>query len=481
VKPLTLRARMFGSFMVFATVLVVVAGAAHYYETREALLELVDRDLADAASELGARRSLRQPLEAGVPALSDAGLHAFELYAIPSGVRVARSANLEGADDLIDRSSRAALASGSRSISLTRELPRVGRLRVHATRTPLQLGPSPRTGEDALVIVTAQDLVEVEDELRDVLAWSAATLGIALVLSGLAAWLTVRHLTRPLRDIAAAASRIESGGAAAAVPGSGANDEIDDLAGALERAFSRLKDAYDRQARFASDAAHELRTPVAAVRAQAEVASRRERTPDQYRLAMEQILEAATRMQQTLDALLLVARGDSDAVSVRTGRADLATVARDVVAAAESESRAGAVRLRVEAPDSAPLSGDARLLGILVRNLVDNAVAHSGSGGTVELTVVPDSAGVTLRVRDQGDGIPADALPHVFDRFFRVDASRSRATGGSGLGLSLVLLIAQMHGGTASADSAIGVGTTMTVRFPPATASARGGGRGAGA
>ncbi|MCC7137797.1 MAG: HAMP domain-containing protein [Planctomycetes bacterium] len=458
---------MFLWFMALATVLVVVSGAAHLYETREALLELVDQELGRTARDLAERYAAGAPLDTTPRSPRESEPRSFEVYTIPDGVLVARSPTLGHSTQLLDATRRAALlAPRTAGDSWTEEVSALGRLRLYAMQHALAGRPAPGTGPAALLIVTSQDLKEVDDELRDVIAWTGATLAIALVLAAGAAWMAVRYLTRPLREIAEAATRIEHGNGEA-IPGPGAGDEIDALAGALERAFSRLRDAYERQARFASDAAHELRTPVAAVLAQAEVATRRERTVDQYRDAMAQIVEAAQRMQQTLDALLLVARGGSDTTRVREGVADLVSVVREATASCEVLAGSRAVALHVAGPETAPLAGDPRLLGILVRNLVENAVAHSASGNSVEISVSVEPAVVTLRVRDRGDGIPADALPCVFDRFFRVDESRSRATGGSGLGLSLVRLIAELHGGTAKAESTVGVGTTMTVQLPP--------------
>lgn len=466
-RPRKLRARMFLWFMALATVLVVVSGAAHLYETREALLELVDQELGRAAQDLAERYAAGAPLETTPRSPRESGPRSFEAYTIPDGVLVARSTTLGHSTQLLDTTRRAALlAPRAAGDSWTDEVFGLGRLRLHAAQHALAGSAAPGTGPEALLIVTGQDLEEVDEELRDVIAWAGATLAIALVLAAGAAWMAVRYLTRPLREIAAAAARIEHGRGEAEIPGSGAGDEIDALAGALERAFSRLRDAYERQARFASDAAHELRTPVAAVLAQAEVATRRERSVDQYRETMARIVEAARRMQQTLDALLLVARGGSDTARVREGVADLVSVVREATASCDALACSRAVALEVTGPGSAPLAGDPRLLGILVRNLVENAVAHSVPGSSVDITVAVGTAEATLRVHDRGHGIPADALPYVFDRFYRVDESRSRATGGSGLGLSLVRLIAELHGGTASAESSVGVGTTMTVHLP---------------
>jgi two-component system, OmpR family, sensor kinase len=451
--------------MALATVLVVVTGAAHWYETREALFEVLDLDLQARATEFAARHAQGQPLEAPGTVM-DKNLRGFELAETGSGAAVARSASLPQGTTLLDGDRIARTGGRPKAIFETRAVVGLGRVRVCALRFPASPSSGVAAASPAFVVAVFQDVREVEEEIRDTLAWTAATLGIALALSTVAAWLAARHLTRPLRTIAAAAGEIEATGVVRPIPTPGAGDELDQLAGALERAFSRLQASLERQARFAGDAAHELRTPVAAILAQAEVAARRERTPQEYQQALEAIVAAARRMQETLEALLLVARGDRDAGSVLRARADLAEVARETVTATAAIASARGVEVRLATPGAAPLPGDARLLGVLVRNLVDNAIAHSPDGGVVDVDVLSTPQETTLRVRDRGAGIPSDALPHVFERFFRADPSRSRATGGTGLGLALVRQIATLHGARASVESPPGAGVTVSVVFP---------------
>ena len=214
----------------------------------------------------------------------------------------------------------------------------------------------------------------------------------------------------------------------------------------------RLRVRYEQQARFTADASHELRTPLAVIRTEVDLALRRERAPEEYRDAQTSVREGADRMQGILDALLLLARADAGAGADHVDL-DLREVARDVAGTVPVEGQPARMR------------GDARLLGILVRNLVSNALRHTPSGA-VRVCVDARDDEVVLDVIDEGEGIPPEALPHVRERFYRVDAARARDAGGAGLGLSIVDTVARLHGASVELASVLGRGTRVTVRFP---------------
>ncbi len=223
--------------------------------------------------------------------------------------------------------------------------------------------------------------------------------------------------------------------------------------------FRRLEDAWARQAAFTADAAHELRTPLAVVRTQAEVALRNDRTVEVYRAALAHVLAASVRMQDVLEGLLVLARGDE---RLDGAPCDLVEVVRG--ACGRAAPRAG-VALLVDAPARADARGDARLLGLLVDNLVANALRHTASG-VVRVGVVAEPAAWRIDVEDTGEGIAPEHLGRVFERFYRVDPARSRAEGGAGLGLSIVRAVATRHGGSVELRSTPGAGTTVSVRLP---------------
>jgi heavy metal sensor kinase len=458
---------MFAWFVALASFLVCAMSAAFYIETRRTLLDSLDAELHLRAQEVHkGLESGRSPAELVSQVGDERRMRGVAILSLSGAADVARSGSLDRFAEAFPGERLANLAAQPRRRRAeTVDAGTGGRLRVAAKVYGRKSG-----ADRARIIAVSESVAGVEEELREVLAGFAVTLPVALGLACLGAWLTARHLTRPLREIAAATERIEFGDAQVAIPGSGGHDEVARLAAALERTFVRLTEAYARQERFSADAAHELRTPVSIVISQAEVALRRERTPPEYREALQHVLGAARRMQETVDSLLLLARGGAGELSVQGARADLADVCRRLLPGLEAQGAGRGVAIALENADGSVVAGDAALLAVLVRNVAVNAVDHSPPQSTVRIGIAGAPGEVVLRVRDQGPGIPAEVRERVFDRFFRADDSRSRATGGSGLGLSIVRLIAEIHGGTARVVDADGPGACVEVRLPRAAA-----------
>ena len=315
-------------------------------------------------------------------------------------------------------------------------------------------------GRTPVVVRVAVDAAPLRADLVALLGLLAATGGVFSVFAAGLAYAVAGRVLAPLRRMAERAEAVEEPSDAPQLPLSGSGDEIDRLARTLNRAFARLHAAWSRQARFTADAAHELRTPLASIRTEAEVSLRRPRAAEDYRASLEGIAEAAARMHHTLDAMLLLARAESGARP--TAKVDLVEIAREVVRRAPGQW----VNVRVEGPPSLAVPGDAALLESLLRNLVDNSLRHTPTGGSVTVSLSNGGPMARLVVRDTGHGIPPAALAHVFDRFFRVDEARSPEDGGAGLGLSIVRAVAERHGGHARVESEPGKGTAVTVELP---------------
>jgi len=321
-------------------------------------------------------------------------------------------------------------------------------------------------GDDVrLRVVTAEDMAPMQHNLHRLVL--TLFLGGVVTLLGVVAagWLLARRIVDPLARLAAGAEQVQAG-RPGALPRSGSGDEVDQLAATMERAMQRLQDAHDRQARFTADAAHELRTPLAIIRTQAEVALLQPRDVAAYRAALRELLDGGRRMGDILESLLLLARADSGRLEAASQALDLGALARAVIGSRAADAAGKQLELTFEGPPDAPVRGDGRLLSILIDNLVGNAIRYSDGPGRVLVRTATTAAGTSLEVVDHGIGIPADRLPHLFERFFRADDARSRSAGGSGLGLAIVQAVAERHRATCRVESQVGRGTRVEVVFP---------------
>ena len=235
---------------------------------------------------------------------------------------------------------------------------------------------------------------------------------------------------------------------------------------AFEGMADRLEDSFTRLSQFSADLAHELRTPLANIRGEAEVALTRPRTPNEYQAVIESSVTECEHLSGIIDNLLFLARAEADESEVHAkcfdGRAAIERIA------AYNEAIAEERRLEIVCAGNGTIYADPVLFGRAVSNLVDNAVRYAPDGGRVAISLAADAQGATISVEDNGCGIAPQHLPRIFDRFYRVDASRS--SDGIGLGLALVKSIAGVHGGTLTVKSEAGRGTALTLQFPAAPA-----------
>ncbi len=255
-------------------------------------------------------------------------------------------------------------------------------------------------------------------------------------------------------------------------------DEVGRLATTFDQMLERLDAAFQRQRQFTADASHELRTPLAILMSEADLALKRPRTPAHYRHALATIRANAAHMARLLDDLLALARADAGQERFELEPLALQDLRDDVLAAMAPLAQARGVALQRGADEPLePISveGDQTRLTQLLVNLIDNGLRHTPAGGAVTVSVRRDDGRAVLKVADTGVGIPPEHLPRIFERFYRVDAARSRADGGAGLGLAICQWIARAHGGEITVESWPGRGTTFTVCLP--LASSRGGER----
>jgi heavy metal sensor kinase len=244
------------------------------------------------------------------------------------------------------------------------------------------------------------------------------------------------------------------------------SDELQRLAEAWNELLARIEASVRGVTRFTADAAHELRTPVAVVRASAELALRQDRTPARYRQALQGIQREAVQMTELLDELLLLARGDSGQWQFRFDAVLAGTVIGRLKEVVSPLAESKQISLEWNVPNQAGLVwADEGALRRLVLILVDNAVKFTPAGGRVAVRLEIDPVHCVLEVEDTGSGIAPEHLPHVFDRFYRADPARTNGEG-AGLGLAIARTIVEAHQGTIEATQAPGSGTLFRVVVP---------------
>ncbi len=329
----------------------------------------------------------------------------------------------------------------------------------------------PNLGGGAMIV--SYRLRDLHDLLVDARGAAVIAVLLALLVSIPAGYLLARESLDPVAQMSAQADRIGAENLHERLPVLNANDELGRLARTFNALLDRVANAFEQQRRFMADASHELRTPVAIMRGEAEVAlSAENRTRDEYRDALEIVRDAGDRLTRTVNDVFLLARVDAGQVPLSPAPLYLDEVVADTCRAMRSLATPRGIDVVVDVPDERPYVGDAALLARLVMNLVDNAIKYSYDDGTIEVAMRTEPAAIVLTVGNAGPGIPEGATSHVFDRFYRVDDARvhttlSHASGsGSGLGLSIARWIADVHGGALDLTTASPAMTVFTLRLP---------------
>jgi heavy metal sensor kinase len=299
---------------------------------------------------------------------------------------------------------------------------------------------------------------------------------IATVLaSAIVAWilaaLLVQNWLRTVDAAAQSARRIGAGHQLRErlfVPSN--EDDLARLARAFNELLDHLESAHITQQQFLADASHELRTPLTVLRGEIEVALRRDRSAAEYREVLESSREEIERLSRLTENLLALARSDAGEGLASREPVELVALCEKVSQSLAARATAAQVSLVVQSVDPVWVRGDPLALERVCWNLADNALRYSPAGESVTIRVTRDGETALLSVEDVGLGISEEHLPHVYDRFFRVDKARAREQGGAGLGLAIVKALVTGHGGEVSVSSAVGKGTTFTVRLPSAPA-----------
>jgi heavy metal sensor kinase len=285
----------------------------------------------------------------------------------------------------------------------------------------------------------------------------------ASVLAG--RWMA-RVALRPLAQVAHVARTIDIAALQQRLPIRGAHDELDELTTAFNETLGRLEQAVGEMRQFSTALAHELRTPLSALRGEIELALREAHGSEAATRQLASQLEEIDRLKRLIDQILMLARAEAGDIPLTSARVDLSALVAAVVDQIELVASAKGIELQYDRAAGVYVAGDEPWLTRMLLNLLDNAIKFTTAGGQIRVAVSQDDDVGRLTVHDSGSGIPPDAIPHVFDRFFRADPARPSAVEGVGLGLSLVKWIVDQHHGQIDVSSELGRGSTFTVRLP---------------
>ncbi len=458
-KRLPIRWRLTVWYGIALLVVLIVFGGVCFWLLSEHLVERIDRELdeelAEFALEISFTSNELQMIEHLQQRFGAHNTFQFQVSKFGGDV-VFRSDQLKKMDERLPLHSSTSTRTDHHNFT-SQALPDV-RLASRRTWAP--------TG-DVIVQVLAP-LKEYRDERSHLLAMFFSVGPLTLAISLLGGYLLARGALSPLERIVAAAEQITAKCIDQRIEVANKDDELGRLARTLNSMLDRLQFAIDDMRRFCADAAHELRTPLTVLRTEAEVVLRSLRDAEGYRKAIEVSLHEIERLSRMTEQLLTLSREDSGIPFANFDDVRLDALLRDVVDGLRTKAHEQRVEIEVQPLATCIVDGDDVRLSRLFYNLLDNAIKNTLPNGRVSISMNVGEADVRVVVDDTGVGIPAEHLPKVFGRFYRVDESRSStiAGGGAGLGLSICQVIAERHRGKVELKSALGIGTQATVILP---------------
>jgi heavy metal sensor kinase len=316
-------------------------------------------------------------------------------------------------------------------------------------------------------------LAPADDERRAFLHTVLLLAPLGVLASALVGWEMSRRALRPMKELAVAARKIDIDKLQQRLPLRGAGDEVDELAQSFNETLGRLEDSVGQMRQFTASISHELRTPLTVLRGETEVALMEGHSAEDYRRLLVSQLEEFDSLTRMINDLLVLANAEAGEIRWSEQDVDLSQLAVSLAEQLEPVASAKNIRLETAAAPDVHARGDAAWLERVILNLLDNAIKFSPSGGHIQVSVISEGHRAKLRVADEGIGIPPEALPHVFERFYRAEPSRSKRIPGVGLGLALAKWIVEKHRGSITVESEPGHGTCFTVWLPLYSTNAR--------
>jgi heavy metal sensor kinase len=341
-----------------------------------------------------------------------------------------------------------------------------------ADGTPIKLYSAPFVIERRFegVVQLGESYRHIQEVQRQLILLFAIGVPFTILAASAGGWFLAASALNPIDRISRAAQQISADDLHQRLNLNLPNDEVGRLAVTFDQMLARLDEAFERQKRFIADASHEMRTPLTILKGDVEVALNRPRSTDEYQETLKMVNQTTDHLATLVEELFLLARADSDQYPVQLCPLNLAEVLNDTVGKMLPQAVSKNISLNLAVPKRLPLVADRDKLARLFMNLLDNAVKYSRTGDSINITATVKDGHACITVADTGPGIPAEHLPHLFERFYRVDQARSHSGAdsgsGAGLGLSIVQWLVKVHGGRIEVASRVGEGTNFTVWLP---------------
>ena len=467
---LTLRTTLTLIYTCILALLLVTLGIVYY----EVLARHLDADATDDLEKMtgGLRGYIR--VDAGSPVLAYDRNDPQEVTFIGEATRYFRISDANTGEPLEQSPAFAALGAGAVPADVWTHRDRALVYDVHTAQGRIRMSSSALTSNrgDAYLLQVGLPLDPIDGDLARFVRLLLWSLPVGLIVAVVTGRLMAGRALAPLARLAAATRAISVADLRRRLPVRGVNDELDEVADAFNDTLARLEQAVGEMRQFSAALAHELRTPLAALRGETELALVHGRSLDDYRRGLASQLEELDKLARLINQLLTLARAESGQIPLSRDPVDLASLGAAVVEQLEPVAQAVGLEMRFDAPAAAVVTGDQAWLQRLLLNMLDNAIKFTPAGGRIAVHVSRENGTARLDVSDTGVGIAPGALPHVFERFYRGEPDRSPHADGAGLGLALSKWIADRHGASLDVVSLPGKGSTFTVRLPLARCAA---------
>jgi heavy metal sensor kinase len=322
-----------------------------------------------------------------------------------------------------------------------------------------------RVNIESAALVIGRPTEDIKQALDRLLRTLMIAVPLTLVAAGGGGVFLARRVLKPVDEMTQKARSIEEHDLSQRIEVK-TKDELGRLASTLNEMIERLEKAFTLQKQFTGDASHELRAPLAIIEAESTLTLQKDRTKKEYQQSLETVSQEARRMSRIVDQLLALARADSTGEKLSFRRVNLSQLVTKLSADVEMLCRDKSLKFELGQMENLVVKGDRVKLRQLLLNILDNAIRYTPCGKEISVSVQAEGEMAVVSISDTGIGILPEDLPHIFERFYRVDKARSRSEGGSGLGLAIAKHITEIHGGRIEVDSKVGTGSTFRVYIP---------------